>query len=133
MGDFCGRLYFAQDMNGDGIYSITDIWLLIEFIWLLPAKLMVTLFQSAPAMQRFFEINCDTGESWGGGIFSFFAWALVFILMSNFLEDIQRNMQPPPPPEQKKTEGEKNHDPRAAWPYATGTSAQRENNDKEAP
>lgn len=81
MTDSCGRFHFVKDMNGDGVFSISDVWLVIEVIWLLPAKVAVSVAQMSPALTTFLEINCSTGESWGGGIFSLITWYLVLLGM----------------------------------------------------
>lgn len=76
--DYCGRYYFAEDMNGDGVFTITDVGKIIEFIWFLPAKVGVSALESQPQLASFLEINCNTGTSWGAGIFSFIVWFIVF-------------------------------------------------------
>ncbi len=85
MNDYCGRFHFAKDMNGDFVFSISDVWLMIKFIWLLPAKAVVGLMHSTPTWAAFFEIDCSTGESWGGGIFSLFAWFVILALVGVLL------------------------------------------------
>lgn len=82
MTDSCERFHLVKDMNGDAVFSISDVWLIIEFIWLLPAKVVVSIAQMSPTLATFFEINCSTGESWGGGIFSSVAWLLVLLGMA---------------------------------------------------
>lgn len=82
MVDSCERFHFVKDMNGDGVFSISDVWLAIEVVWLLPAKMVVSMAQLSPTLATFFEINCSTGESWGGGIFSLVWWSLVLLGMA---------------------------------------------------
>ena len=77
MNEYCGRLFFAKDMNGDLAFTITDIWLMAKFVFLLPAKLVVGIIHNTEMASTFFEVSCSTGESWGGAIFSAFAWTLV--------------------------------------------------------
>jgi hypothetical protein len=77
MSDYCGRFYFAKDMNGDFIFTITDVSLMLEFFYLLPAKVAVGMIASVPNLTRFFELDCSTGESWGGGMFSLFVWFVI--------------------------------------------------------
>lgn len=81
MNDYCERFHFVKDMNGDLVFSISDVWLIIEFIWLLPAKVVVSLAHNQPKLAAFFEIDCSTGNSWGGGIFSLFVWFVVLGLI----------------------------------------------------
>lgn len=86
MNDYCGRFYFAKDMNGDFIFTIADVWLMIKFVCLLPAKAVVGLIANNPDLARFFEIDCSTGESWGGGIFSLFAWFVILAIVGTVTE-----------------------------------------------
>lgn len=80
MNDFCGRFHFAKDMNGDLMFTISDIWLMIKFIWLLPAKAIMALIDNSPQLVTFFEATCAMGDSWGGGVLSFFGWLVILIL-----------------------------------------------------
>lgn len=85
MDDFCGRFRFVNDMNGDFMLTLSDVWLRIKFIWLLPAKVGASFVHSNPTLTDFFEINCSTGESWGGGIFSLAVWCFItFLILSKF-------------------------------------------------
>jgi hypothetical protein len=78
----CGRYHFAKDMNGDGVFTITDLGQILEFIWLLPAKVGVSALESQPQLASFFEISCNTGTSWGAVIFSFIVWIIVLAAVS---------------------------------------------------
>lgn len=86
MKDLCGRFYFAKDMNGDFVFTISDVWLMIKFVWLLPAKIAMTLIESNPQLVTFLESNCTTGDSWGAGIFSLFAWFAVMVSVIAILD-----------------------------------------------
>ena len=81
MKDYCERFHFVKDMNGDFVFSISDVWLIVKFIWLLPAKVVMYVVENQPAMATFFEIDCSTGESWGGGFFSLIAWIIVLTIV----------------------------------------------------
>ena len=97
--DFCGRFYFAQDMNGDGIFSISDIWLMIKYVWLLPSRAVVSFFHSNRDWARFFEIDCSTGESFGGFLFSLVAWFFVLCMVAGLLSGIPDSRSKPDTPE----------------------------------
>lgn len=87
MDDYCGRFHLVKDMNNDGVFSITDVWQIIEFIWLLPAKAAIAIIQNNPKIATFLEIDCATGTSWGGGIFSFFAWCMLLGIIASIIEE----------------------------------------------
>ena len=84
MIDTCNRFYFVKDMNDDLVFSISDVWLFCENIFLLPAKAVVFGAEHIEWARNFFELTCNTGESWGGGIFSIFGWFVALaILLDN--------------------------------------------------
>lgn len=87
----CGRFYFAMDMNSDGVVTISDLWLFLKFAWLLPSKLIVEIVAGNSRIASFFEIDCFTGESGGGAVFSFFAWFVAFNLVVIGLEDQKKH------------------------------------------
>lgn len=88
MNNLCGRFYFAKDMNGDFVFTISDVWLMIKFIWLLPVKAVLALIETNPKWVTFFEIDCSTGESWGGGILAFFGWIAILTLIVVLLAEL---------------------------------------------
>ena len=86
MNDYCGRFHLVKDMNGDSVFSVSDVSLIIEYLWLLPAKAAVALIQSSEGLASFFEISCSTGASWGGGIFSLFGWLIILSILVAVLD-----------------------------------------------
>lgn len=88
MTDYCGRFHFVKDMNGDFAFTISDVWLMIKYVWLLPTKAVMAMIESVPKWATFFEISCSTGESWGGGIFALFGWILILVLVGMLLVEI---------------------------------------------
>jgi hypothetical protein len=99
MKDLCGRFYFAKDMNGDFMFTISDVWLMIKFAWLLPAKIAMTMIESSPQLVTFLESNCTTGDSWGAGIFSLIAWfaaMVMFIVILDSLNGPPASLPAPP-------------------------------------
>lgn len=80
MNDYCQRFHIVKDMNGDLVFSISDVWLIVKFVWLLPSKVVMSLIQSTPKWATFFEIDCSTGDSWGGGLFSLVGWFVILAL-----------------------------------------------------
>lgn len=80
MNDLCGRFYFAKDMNGDSAFTISDVWLMIKAVCLLPAKAVMVLIDNSPELVRFFEATCAVGDSWGAAWFSLFFWFALIAL-----------------------------------------------------
>lgn len=75
----CGRFSFFWDMNADGLVTISDVLKLVDFFFRIPVKITFEIVAYAPSVATFFEINCLTGEGWGGAIFSVFLWIVVFL------------------------------------------------------
>lgn len=69
-------------MNRDSLFTISDVWLILHFIWLLPAKLAIAGLSSIRELATFLELTCATGESWGGAMFSFLVWGIVLLMIS---------------------------------------------------
>lgn len=72
-------------MNFDGAITISDLWLLTKFLWLLPSKLVMEAIAGSSRLAQFFEIDCFTGESFGGAVFSFFAWYIAYFIVQDAL------------------------------------------------
>ncbi len=73
--EYCGRFSFFWDMNADGLVTISDVFQWFDFLFYLPAKIAMFMVSDMPPVATFFEINCLTGEGWGGAVFSLLAWA----------------------------------------------------------
>jgi hypothetical protein len=83
--EFCGRLSLGLDMNGDYQTTITDVIEWCRFVWLLPAKLLMLVFDNFLSLHVFFESNCDTGNSFGGFVFSTFVWWIIYLSFQDVL------------------------------------------------
>jgi hypothetical protein len=75
----CGRFSFSWDMNADGLVTISDVFKLVDFFFRIPVKITLEIVAESPSIATFFEINCLTGEGWGGAIFSAFLWWVIFL------------------------------------------------------
>ena len=84
--EFCGRFYFSFDMNGDGLTTISDIWMLFKTLFLIPSKAVAELIANLPKLASFFEMDCWTGEGGGGAVFSAMVWFIVWAIMAASLE-----------------------------------------------
>lgn len=74
MDKFCGRFYFAWDMNGDLAVSVSDLGLLLKAAFLLPSTTLVSVLHANDSTATFFEVSCASGQGWGGALLSLFAW-----------------------------------------------------------
>lgn len=78
-----GRWFFARDMNCDGVFTISDVWLWAEWVFFLPGDwlLRVIMKNSETAMffervYTFFEIAPVVYGGWFSGIISAIAWLI---------------------------------------------------------
>ena len=75
MYEYCERFRFVTDMNRDGAFTISDIWLLVKTAWLLPSNFwMIVLHDVDATVATFLEIDCGTGQGVGGALFSLLIW-----------------------------------------------------------
>ncbi|MDP1742932.1 hypothetical protein [Polaromonas sp.] len=89
--EFCGRFYFAFDMNGDGLTTISDIWMLFKNLFLIPSKAIAELIAHLPKLASFFEMDCWTGDGGGGAIFSALVWFVIFVTTVDAVQNSSRN------------------------------------------
>ena len=68
-------------MNTDGVLTISDVLLWAKWLWSFPAKLVMEVVAGSPKLATFFEIDCGTGEGWGGAVFAFFIWFIAINLL----------------------------------------------------
>ena len=86
-----GRWFIAKDMNCDGVFTISDIWPLIEWVFFLPGdSLVLGLMAALPGVATFFEL---TPESLGGSAsvaLSIMAWLWALGAVVGFFVKLSR-------------------------------------------
>ncbi len=69
------RFVFGFDMNGDGVVSISDIWLWIKWVFFAPGDFIIIIIMNwAPKVAAFFEFTMMGVAS---GIISLLMWWLI--------------------------------------------------------
>jgi hypothetical protein len=85
---------FHADMNGDGHLSVTDVWLWMKWLYFMPGDAAIAIF-GPTSIGRFFELSHASFGGAGSGIFSFFMWPVILILIRNvfrfFLNPFRRH------------------------------------------
>lgn len=81
----CQNIFPRVDMNGDYVYTISDLWLQIKTVFFIPARLLVEVLASFPGVARFLELNCWSGESVMGGAVSMLAWFFAIGIVGSVL------------------------------------------------
>lgn len=81
----CQNVLPRADMNGDYIYTISDLWLQIKTIYLLPANALVDLTLPSSPLARFLELDCWSTHGIFGVIFSAYLWWLILMMLGGLL------------------------------------------------
>jgi len=71
------RLQVHCDMNLDGVVTISDVWLWLQWLYFLPGDLTALVLLDSP-VGNFFEITLSSLQGVGSGVLSFFFWFVVF-------------------------------------------------------
>ena len=73
----------AQDMNQDGIFSISDIVLWLKYFFFLPGDFFIGLIQPLiPELMRFLEIESSLCHGFLSAILSAVIWLLAWFIVS---------------------------------------------------
>jgi hypothetical protein len=70
------RLQVRGDMNLDGVVTISDVWLWLQWLYFLPGDLAALVLLDSP-VGNFFEITLSSLQGVGSGVLSFFFWFVV--------------------------------------------------------
>ena len=71
------RLQVRGDMNLDGVVTISDVWLWLQWLYFLPGDLTALVLLDSP-VGNFFEITLSSLNGLGSGVLSFFFWFVLF-------------------------------------------------------
>ncbi len=71
------RLQVRSDMNLDGVVSVSDVGLWLEWLYFLPGDLAVLALLGTP-VGDFLEITLGSMQGIGSGVLSFCVWLVVF-------------------------------------------------------
>ena len=72
------RFSFVMDMNADGVFTISDLWEWFKWLYFAPGDL-AAIFLMNTSLGNFLEVNFNTLSGVSSGIFSFFAWLVLFL------------------------------------------------------
>ena len=82
------RWGFAWDMNGDGSVTLTDVWLLLGWVFHLPGDAVLALvLNNAPGFARFLELSVGQYGGLLTGVISFAVWSIILILIVLSIDD----------------------------------------------
>jgi hypothetical protein len=70
------RLQVRSDMNLDGVVSVSDVGLWLEWFYFLPGDLAALALLDTP-VGDFLEITLGSMHGWGSAVLSFCVWFVV--------------------------------------------------------
>jgi hypothetical protein len=77
------RWQFSWDMNGDGVITISDTWLLLKWLFFAPGDYLLLWFmQVVPQAAIYFEVTPASLFGLGSGVLSFFCWMIPILWIS---------------------------------------------------
>ena len=81
--DSSHRLWkFVEDMNYDGFFTSSDVWLWIKWLFFYPGDLiLLTVIKAFPELAQFLELGPDNYSGKLSGLISVFAWIFVFLVL----------------------------------------------------
>ena len=85
--------HFAWDMNADGLFTISDVWLLIKQVFYLPGdSLLFLILVERPGTATFLELSTANSHGFLTGVDSAISWIVLFVgsLMTYAAWDIHR-------------------------------------------
>jgi hypothetical protein len=71
------RLQVMTDMNHDGVVSIADVGLWLQWLFFLPGDLATLVVLGTP-VGDFLEITMGSLQGWGSGFLSLCVWYVMF-------------------------------------------------------
>jgi len=74
------------DFNGDGAFTISDVWRAWESLYYLPGDLIIwLLLDRVPPVAVFLEITSASYKGWLSGVLSGFLWVLGLLTIAAFV------------------------------------------------
>lgn len=79
-----------KDMNLDGSFTITDIWLLFKSLYFYPGDYLLNSIINTN-FGKFFEISINDYGGFASGLISFFSWLFLVFLPLGLLESFRES------------------------------------------
>ena len=75
-----GRWFLAKDMNCDGQFTISDVFLWGEWFFFLPGDGLLWVIMQDERLATFFELTPAAYSGWTSGVFSVIGWFGLLVL-----------------------------------------------------
>ena len=76
----CPKL--RSDMNGDGVQTISDLWLWVKGLYFWPGNWLIEQLARNPKMMEFFELNWQSCGGWLSLAISTLCWVFLWIMLA---------------------------------------------------
>jgi len=76
-----GRWFFAKDINCDGVFTISDVALWLDWAFFLPGDGLLWVLMQMPELANFLELTPDAYSGWFSGIASAIGWLIALGVM----------------------------------------------------
>ena len=87
------RWHFAADMNGDGVFTITDVWLMVKYVYFAPGDLIIFAHLSDRELPTLFELDANWLCGWTSGVISGVIWFMVLGIIGATTQAISRGLK----------------------------------------
>jgi hypothetical protein len=64
-------------MNGDGIFTIDDVWLMVKYVYFAPGDLVIFAHMADPDLPTLVEVDASWLYGWTSGVISALVWFIV--------------------------------------------------------
>ena len=71
-----GRWFIAPDMNCDGLVTISDVGLWLEWVFFLPGDGLIWFLMQLEPIATFLEMTSESYGGWGSGLISGAVWLI---------------------------------------------------------
>lgn len=85
----CDRLTFQEDVNLDGLLTVSDYIESGKSLFMVPSKAALAVLDGTKG-GAFFEIDCASGKGGGAIFFSLVAWLIVFGIAYSVVDGLKR-------------------------------------------
>ena len=66
---------FAAEMHGSDVFTITNVWLMMKYVYFAPGDLLIlSLMVANPKLAAFLELDASKLYGWASGVISGIAW-----------------------------------------------------------
>jgi hypothetical protein len=91
------RWHFAADMNGDGVFTIADVWLMVKYVYFAPGDAIIFAHMTdpeLPTLLTLFEPDASWLYGWASGVLSGLVWFVVLWIIAAHIRSLRQRIEP---------------------------------------